>query len=154
LSQFRGDSKFSTWAWRLAVRRILDFRHQALRAAKLGGDAFAADLAEGLDLAAVERADDAAALQELKAGCGRALLQCLDGDHRLAYILGEIMALEGAEAAEILGVSHAAFRQRLSRAREQLRATLEASCGVVNPSAACRCHRRLNRARELGRVEV
>ena len=62
------------------------------------------------------------------------------------------MELEGPEAAEILGVPAATFRKRLSRARERLREALSVNCGVVNPAASCRCHRRLARATELGRV--
>ena len=49
-----------------------------------------------------------------------ALLTCLDRPHRLAYILGEILELEGPEAARILGISAAAFRKRLSRARDAI----------------------------------
>ncbi len=30
--------------------------------------------------------------------------------------------------------------------------TLDANCGVANPAASCRCHRRLTRATALGRV--
>ena len=55
LAQFRGESAFSTWAYRIAVRRILDFREQRAAAARLTFDAFAADLAEGRDDDAVER---------------------------------------------------------------------------------------------------
>ncbi len=35
---------------------------------------------------------------------------------------------------------------------ERLREALSGSCGVVNPAAPCRCHRRLARAAALGRV--
>ena len=35
LAQFRGESAFSTWAYRIAVRRILDFREQRAAAARL-----------------------------------------------------------------------------------------------------------------------
>jgi RNA polymerase sigma factor (sigma-70 family) len=152
LVQFRGDSKFSTWAWRIAVTRILDYRDQSVRRPMLFFEGFAADLADGLETTAVERAEDAVLLEEVKIGCGRALLQCLDGAHRLAYILGEIMGLDGAEAAEILAVSPTVYRKRLSRARERIRGALSAQCGIVNPQAACQCHRRLTRAIELGRV--
>src|SRR5262249_5983223 len=58
LGQYRAEASFSTWAFRVAVRRILDFREQR-------GDptfsfsAFEADLADGRDDDAVERAEDA-----------------------------------------------------------------------------------------------
>lgn len=76
---------------------------------------------------------------------------CRD-DHRLAYILGEILELPGEEVASILEVPPTTVRKRLSRARERVREALESTCGIVNSEAACLCHRRLSRARQLGRV--
>ena len=148
LAQFEGGSRFSTWAWKVAVNRILELKRRPF----LTLEQFSADLADGLELEAPERTEDRVALGELKMGCGRALLNCLEADDRIAYILGEIMELEGPEAAEILGVPAATFRKRLSRARERLREALSANCGVMNPAAPCRCHRRLARATVLGRV--
>jgi RNA polymerase sigma factor (sigma-70 family) len=148
LAQFDGDSRFSTWAWKVAVNRILELRRRPFKTI----EQFSADLAEGLELEAPERTEDLVALGELKMGCGRALLRCLEADDRIAYILGEILDLEGPEAAAILEVPAATFRKRLSRARERLRDALSANCGVVNPAALCRCHRRLARATALGRV--
>lgn len=148
LSQFEGASRFTTWAWKVAVNRILEMKRKPM----FTFEQFSADLADGLEPAAPERTEDLVALGELKMGCGRALLQCLDADDRIAFILGEIMELEGGEAAEVLGLPPATFRKRLSRARERLRQALSSGCGVVNPSAACRCHRRLTRATALGRV--
>lgn len=152
LAQFDGRARFSTWAWKVAVRCLLDFREGTLRAPLLTFEKFGADLAVGLDLEAPERPEDMVHLGELKMRCGRALLQCLDGDHRVAFVLGEILELEGPEAAEILEIDAATFRKRLSRARERLQAALSANCGLVNPDAPCRCHRRLRRARDLGRI--
>ena len=42
---------------------------------------------------------------------------CLDRDHRMAYILGEVFELTSPQGAAILGITPAAFRKRLSRAR-------------------------------------
>lgn len=152
LSQFRGEARFSTWAFRVAVNAFLDFRGQRYRTATLSLEQFHEDLALGLEPAAPERADDAVLLEQLKIGCGMALLGTLDADHRLAYILGEILEMEGEEAAAVLDLPAATFRKRLSRARDRVRSALESTCGVVEPSNACRCHRRLCRAKELGRV--
>ena len=74
------------------------------------------------------------------------MLLCLDRDHRLAYVLGEVFRLTGQEGGEILGISPAAFRQRLSRARRRLHGFMEANCGVVNPANPCRCARRVTPA--------
>jgi RNA polymerase sigma factor (sigma-70 family) len=148
LAQFDGASKFSTWAWKVAVRRILDLKAPK----RLTFEVFAADLLDGLEPEAQERPDDLIELGELKMACGRAMLQCLDADDRIAFVLGAVLELDSPEAAEILDLEPAAFRKRLSRARERLQGALEASCGLVNPNAACRCHRRLQKARSLGRV--
>jgi RNA polymerase sigma factor (sigma-70 family) len=152
LVQFRGESKFSTWVWQVATRCVLDWRTRNRSRRQLSFESFQRDLADGLDVAAPERGDDRALLSELKIGCARALLQCLDDDHRAAYILGEIIGLASEEASVVVEVTPETFRKRLSRARERVRAMLETCCGIVNESAACRCHRRLDRARQLGRV--
>jgi RNA polymerase sigma factor (sigma-70 family) len=148
LAQFEGSSRFSTWAWKVAVNRILELKRKPF----LTVEQFSADLADGLELEAPERPEGLVALGELKMSCGRALLNCLETEDRIAFILGEILELEGPEAAEILGIPPVTFRKRLSRARERLREALSANCGVVNPAAPCRCHRRLTRASALGRV--
>ncbi len=154
LSTFRGDSRFSTWAWTVAIRSILDFREARARKAALTTEAFSLDLADGLDIAAPREDPDAKVyLAQVKLGCGRAMLQILDGDHRLAYTLAEIMGLDQAEAAEALGISPAAFRKRLSRARRKLREVLRRNCGIADQSNACRCERRRARAIELERLE-
>lgn len=151
LLQFRSEAKFSTWVWRIAVNTFKQFRGQRYRAPMLSLAEFAHDLGEGLQLEAAERTDDAVLLEQLKEGCGAALLATLDADHRLAYVLGEIMELSGEEAAEVLEVEPAAYRKRLSRARERVRDALKRHCGIVEASNPCRCHRRLAKAQSLGR---
>jgi RNA polymerase sigma factor (sigma-70 family) len=153
LGQYRGDARFSTWAWRVAIRRILDVRQQRASATRWTFDEFAADLADGRDDTAVERAEDAILYGQLKLVCSRAMLQCLDPDHRIAFILGEILELPGDEAAEILEIEAVTFRKRLSRARARLTDFLERTCGIVGEEAPCACHRRLDRALALGRVQ-
>jgi RNA polymerase sigma factor (sigma-70 family) len=152
LGTFRGESRFSTWVWSIATRVALEVRRKRGRQ-PLSVEGFRADLSEGRDDEAIERAEDAILVQQVKLGCGRAMLQVLDDDLRVAYVLGEILEVPGPEAARAVGISPAAFRKRLSRARERVNATLRGTCGVVDPDAACRCHRRVGRARALGRLE-
>ena len=152
LGAFRGDSRFSTWAWTLATRAIRDVVVRERRQ-PMSIDAFAEDLAAGADEGAAERPEDAVLLGQVKLGCGRAMLQCLDDDHRLAYVLGDILELEGPVAAAAMDVTAATFRKRLSRARQRVQAHLQQVCGLVDEANPCRCAKRLAPARALGRLE-
>ena len=52
--------------------------------------------------------------------CLQGLLLCLDSEHRLVYVLGEIFEVSSGQGAEILDITPAAFRKRLSRARARI----------------------------------
>ena len=66
--------------------------------------------------------------------------------------MGEVLELPGDEAAAVLEITAAAYRKRLSRAREAMEAFLRAHCGVANPSHACRCSKLAPAAIEFGLV--
>lgn len=153
LSSFRGESRFSTWSWTVATRCVLDFRRSVARRAALTPEAFSADLTDGLESVSSVDPETSAVLGQVKLGCGRAMLQTLDGDLRLAYALGEILGLDQGEAARALGITYAAYRKRLSRARSQLQKVLADNCGIVDQANTCRCAKRRTRAIELGRLE-
>ncbi|MFO0560176.1 MAG: RNA polymerase sigma factor [Polyangiales bacterium] len=147
LSQFDGRAQFSTWAWRIAVNQCLDHRAKRRKLPVLSSEAISEQIASGLDLEAPERTEDRAVLNELKASCAIAMLSVLDLDQRVAFVLGDVLELSGDEAADVLAIDAAAYRKRLSRARAALREALSANCGMIDPSNACRCHRRVDAAR-------
>jgi RNA polymerase sigma factor (sigma-70 family) len=151
LGAFRHEASVRTWVYRIAVRHLLDRPKSRVEAFGLDFERFAADLLDGLEPGAV--AEDPAAAEEVKLGCTLAMLTCLDREHRVAYLLGEVFDLPADAAAEIAGISAPAHRQRLSRARRQLEAFTESYCGVVRSEAPCRCDRRVKRAAELGRID-
>jgi RNA polymerase sigma factor (sigma-70 family) len=151
LDTFRGDASLSTWTYRIAVRHILDRRRGRVEVLGLDFDAFGADLMDGL--AGPDTDDEPALAEEVKLGCTLAMLTCLDREHRVAYILGEVFDLPGQVAADISDVSPEVHRQRLSRAKRQLEGFTTEYCGIVNPRAPCSCDRRVKRAIQLGRLE-
>ena len=156
LGGFRGESGFRTWVYRVACNALLTLRKQRMEQQSLSFEQFGEDLAHGLSDASLSTKDDAIErllLEEVKIGCTLAMLQCLDRDHRLAYILGEIMELDHIQAAGALETTPAAFRKRLSRARVSILSFMTAHCGLINPTNACRCHRRVSTAVALGRVD-
>jgi RNA polymerase sigma factor (sigma-70 family) len=154
LRTFRAESSFRTWAYRVAANYLLNVRKSRLERQRYTFERFGAELDEGLseDPAPADTAEHALLLEEVKLGCTLGMLTCLDRPYRLAYVLGEILELDGDEAAGVLGIRPAAFRKRLSRARDAIVDFTRSHCGLLNPEQACRCRRRLPHALRAGRV--
>src|SRR5438132_11610533 len=94
LSSFRGDSLFFTWVYRIATNHLLRFRKSRLEEQGFTFESFGKDLEEGLSDVSVHP-DDSILFQEIRVGCTLGMLLCLDRPHRLAYILGEILEMDG-----------------------------------------------------------
>jgi RNA polymerase sigma factor (sigma-70 family) len=149
LDGFRGESSVRTWAYRIAVRHMLDRKKSRVEALALDFARFGADLLEGVS---AEPDPDPVLVGEVKLGCTLAMLTCLDREHRVAYVLCDVFDLAQIDAAAICDISEDTLRQRLSRARRALEAFTTAYCGLVAQGAPCACSKRVARAVELGRV--
>jgi RNA polymerase sigma factor (sigma-70 family) len=155
LSTFRGESAFRTWVYRIATNHLLDARQSRVEREELTFAGFGAQLAEGLSdpaAPATSAPDQALLEEEVKIGCTTGMLLCLDRDHRIAYVLGDVFELKSEDAAYALGIEPATFRKRLSRARERLRSFMRGHCGLLNDAVPCRCARRVEMAVRIGRV--
>jgi RNA polymerase sigma factor (sigma-70 family) len=152
LAQFDFRSRLRTWVFRIATNYLLDVKKSAVERMRLNFVALGRDLQEGLSTEGPAEGEHSVLTEEVKIGCTLAMLQCLDREHRLAYVLGEILDLPAPEAAEVLEIAAPAFRKRLERARAEVEAFLRAQCGLVTDAAACRCSRRVDTAIRLGRV--
>lgn len=152
LALFDFKSSLRTWVFRVATNYLLDVKKSCAEQQRLTFESFADDLAQGLSSEGPSEGELSMLTEEVKLGCTLGMLQCLDREHRLAYVLGEIMEVEAPEAAEALSIHPSAFRKRLQRARERIEAFTSAHCGIVSESAACSCHRRVNAAVRSGRA--
>jgi len=155
LSTYSGEAAFTTWVHRITVNHLLDRKRSAVERFELTFGTFADDLATGLSPVAPDAAPESDLLaREVKHGCTLALLTCLDREHRVAYILGEVFGVSSTEGAWICGTTEAAYRKRLSRARADVRAFVSEHCGLVAPARArCHCRKRVAAAVALGRVD-
>ncbi len=160
LGGFRGDAAFSTWVYRIARNHLLNAVSRRPEAPEVSFDSIAAKLDEGLaygrkqipielDSGAISPEDKAAAAG-VALGCTQGMLMALAREDRLAYLLDVVFGLSSEQAGDVLGITAAAFRKRLSRARERLEGFMGRTCGLVAADAACRCERQLPavRARE------
>ncbi|PRC44696.1 hypothetical protein C6A85_98915 [Mycobacterium sp. ITM-2017-0098] len=153
LDSFRGHAAFETWTYRLAVNHLLTTRARRAERTVVNFDEMSTELATGLDLPHLAPGVDENLLaEEVKVGCTQAMLLCLDRPHRAAYILGEILELNSPEAADILDVTPAAYRKRLSRARSRIQDFMRVHCGLIEPANGCRCARRVGCAIGHGRT--
>ena len=141
LPTFRGDSKFRTWLYRIAVNHILNFKKAAMAVCSFGDAARGLERVPDLDLPDPRTVPVPVEIliEEAKIGCTMGTLLCLDGRQRLVFILGEIFGVDDEVGAEIVEVTPVNFRQILSRARHDLYEYLRGNCSLVTPDAPCKC---------------
>jgi RNA polymerase sigma factor (sigma-70 family) len=153
LSEFRGESAITSWAYRIAMRHLLRVRarRRLIRFESLAEHDLAKP-ANSISPDVLEHAEQRLLEEEIFVGCTQVMLQCLPPTQRAVFVLGAICELEASEASVILGTSEPAFRKRLSRARAELDRFMAAQCGVADANNACRCRYQVNHNVSLGRL--
>ncbi len=155
IQSFQGRSAFSTWVYSIARNHLLDIRQKGFRD-EISFDLFERDVT-GFDPymneLGLSPAEEKIYIDQIKNGCTLAMLQCLKPESRLIYILSNIFAFSGKDAAEICCMEEAKYRKKLSRARAAVSGFMQKNCGLQNPVAFCSCRNRILIAREQGRVQ-
>jgi RNA polymerase sigma-70 factor (ECF subfamily) len=132
IASFHGDSRFGTWLYRIAVNQALMLRRAAKRRPRQSLEALLPDRGDtGIAPPrgdAPEGADELAYRKELAERAYQALGR-LDEMHRAALVLRDLEELSAEQAADILGISADAVRQRAHRARLKLREELGEALG-------------------------
>ncbi|HWT23117.1 MAG TPA: sigma-70 family RNA polymerase sigma factor [Solirubrobacteraceae bacterium] len=152
LGQFEGRSQFMTWTYTLAVRQLMRTRRRLVESSVRSAETFAAFLDRGLadrDFTA-EEAEYRALCADVRISCTYGMLLCLSRPLRASYILGDAMGMSDVVAAEICGISAAAQRQRLARARRTIRTIIADRCGLVDAANPCRCGRQIRSSIDAG----
>jgi RNA polymerase sigma factor (sigma-70 family) len=150
LGSFRGESAFRTWCWRIASNHLVRARRGRMETVTF--ESVEALLEGGLreDEPDLQPAEAKLFAREVRLRCTEAMLLALDRDLRIAFVLSEILALSGEEAAAVLEIDEATYRKRVSRARTRLVGFMRERCGIFLPSNACRCEKQVASALERG----
>lgn len=154
LSSFKKESSFSTWVFRIAANHLINckkhmFAQHPLSFEFYGDDIENANTRDVPDLTQEVEKDILA--EELKMSCTNVMLQCLDPSDRCIFVLGTMFHADSRIAADILNITPAAYRQRLSRVRRKMANFLTAYCGEYG-NGKCRCKNRVDYAIQSRRL--
>jgi RNA polymerase sigma-70 factor, ECF subfamily len=136
LSSFRGESRFSTWLYRIATNAALMHRRARGRRPteplehflpQFDDQGMHAGTPDELQLAS--RADEILD-RKMLADRAREVLTRLPEMYRDPFVLRDLEDMSTAEVADLLGLDPAAVRQRVHRARLMLRGYLSDLVGV------------------------
>ena len=120
ITRFRGQSSYFTWLYRIAVNeanRALERRSRRPARVAIGVDELQLPAPAALDPS--RQAENS----ELRRALGRALAELLP-PLRTALAPRDVEGLSTQEAAEIAGISQAAFKSRLHQARLRVRVAI------------------------------
>jgi RNA polymerase sigma-70 factor (ECF subfamily) len=139
IGTFRGDSKLSTWIYRIAINlcknrvKYLKVRHAAQQdelgdaeeKGALGGTARA-------NVGAMDRPDEIVSGKQVEQIVQRAIVE-LEPTFRECLVLRDVEELSYEQIEEITGLPIGTVKSRIHRARAQLREAVEAALGERIP---------------------
>jgi RNA polymerase sigma-70 factor (ECF subfamily) len=135
IASFRGESKLSTWVYRIAIN-LCKNRSKYLRVRHAGEqepldahqDRVPLGAARGANVAQVERPDEMIAGKQVERIVQQAILQ-LDPTFRECLVLRDVEDLSYEEIGAITGLPEGTVKSRIHRGRAQLKELVEAALG-------------------------
>ncbi|MEO5726398.1 MAG: sigma-70 family RNA polymerase sigma factor [Byssovorax sp.] len=135
IDQFRGDSKLSTWIYRIAVNlcknrtKYLSRRHANDQDdVDAMADRLPFSAAKGVSVGGISRPDELVEGMQLEVVVKRAIAQ-IEPEFREVLILRDVEDMSYEEIAEVTGLADGTVKSRIHRARAQLRAIVEKVMG-------------------------
>lgn len=135
IDQFRGESKLSTWIFRIAVN-LCKNRAKYLSRRRSGeqddvhemADRMSGDGGKGVTVGDIARPDEMLEGVQLERIVKRAIAE-VDADFREVLILRDVEDMSYDEIAQVTGLAEGTVKSRIFRARAQLRALVEKALG-------------------------
>lgn len=141
LSQFKFESQFRTWLYRIIFNEFLQSKRKKGEKQFTDFEGFGEklDSIPNASLNAQEEAEYEELSKELRYRCLSGMIMCLTREQRLLFIVGETFGVDHNLGAEIFNLSKSNYRVKLHRARKDLINFMQQKCGLMNPENPCRC---------------
>ena len=156
LDSFRGESKFTTWSYRVAANHLLTTRKRLAEKSAMSFEEHLEWVDRELSAGRPDPRPDIEwelVKREARLLCIQSILLCLNRPLRIVYILSDVFDLNSRDGAYVLEIKPTAYRKRLSRAREILLAFMSEHCGFINAENRCRCDRAAPLAVRAGAID-
>lgn len=135
LSSFRGESRLSTWIYRIASNTAMDYlRRPSAKHTLRQWDVTAEGGEDADDDFAVDGASlhDTLLIRKDMNECIRGLVDGLPEKYRIVLILADLEGLTNGEVGEVLGLPLDTVKIRLHRARLQLKKVMDRACNLYH----------------------
>jgi RNA polymerase sigma-70 factor (ECF subfamily) len=134
LDGFRGESRLSTWIYRIATNAALDHLRRPSTKQSARQEDGATDGGGADDDFAVDGAPlhDTLLIRKDMNKCIRGLVDDLPEHYRTVLVLADLEGFTNAEIADVLGLSLDTVKIRLHRARLQLKKTMDQACHLYH----------------------
>lgn len=155
LHKFKHKSEFKTWVYRIIKNLFLNTRRNKSYSHTIPWEEYGT----GLSTIADEEIDDVFSnnkkhiVEEAKLSCMKGMLLCLTPEQKIIYIMGELFEITDSIRSEVMEITKANFRKKLSRARQQLYGFMNNKCGLINVKNPCRCARKTKGFIEKGYID-
>lgn len=152
IKKFRGDSKLSTWLYRITVNECYGYLKswRKLPVVRISENLGITEKEFFESIEYTQNEDDNLIIEEMREKCLRGFLRCIPQKMRVCFLLKTCLELKNKEIARILDTSEANVKVLLHRGREKLKDMFEYRCNLINPEKPCKCYLWIKFMREKG----
>ena len=148
LRNFKGESKLSTWLYRIATNTAID----RMRTPSFKRSSESTSLEEAIEvedrnvwLGHKKTLTDQTFIRKEMSGCVREFIDKLPSNYKTVILLSELEEFKNTEIADILQISLDTVKIRLHRARAKLKAVLNDGCDFYhNDQNVLACDRKVS----------